>query len=86
MKKIMEKSKMPNTKFQLKKKNKVKGDHIKTQNESCTTRMKTMKEEFITKKRDKVCILNQLHGYIYTRLLKSPNSTREFFHLLILYH
>ena len=64
MKKIMEKSKMPNKKFQLKKKNKVKGDHIKTQNESCTTRMKTMKEEFITKKRDKVCILNQLHGYM----------------------
>ena len=61
----MEKSKMPNKKFQLKKKNKVKGDYIKTQNESCTTRMKTMNEEFITKKRDKVCILNQLHGYMY---------------------
>lgn len=59
MKKLMEKSKTPltpNKKVQLKKKNKVKGDHFKTQNESGTTRMKTMKEEFITKRRDSVPI------------------------------
>ena len=60
--KIMEKSKMSNKKFQLKKKNKVKGDHFKTQNESGTTRMKTMKEEFITKKRDSVPIQINVDG------------------------
>ena len=73
--KIMEKSKMFNKKFKLKKKNKVKGDYIKIQNESYPTRMKTMNEEFIIKRRDKVCILNQLHCYIYPTFKKS-----KFFH------
>ena len=65
MKKIMEKSEIPltlNKKVQLRKKNKVKGDHFKTQNESGTTRMKTMKEEFITKKRDSVPIKINVDG------------------------
>ena len=58
--KKMEKSKMFNKKFKLKKKNKVKGDYIKIQNESYPTRMKTMNEEFIIKRGDKVCIFKSI--------------------------